>query len=245
MNRYAVIPARYASTRFPGKPLALLAGKPIIQHVWERVHKSGIFNDVIIATDDLKISAVAQEFGAIVMLTDSDLPSGTDRIAAVAEFFEEDSVILNVQGDEPLISTQALKALVEAFNDSEVMMASLMTPFDKEDDLKNPNLVKVVTDYNGNALYFSRSPIPYNRDGEHDCVYFRHIGVYAFRYPALMRFVSLPQGKLEQIEKLEQLRALENGIPIRMINTSYQGIGIDSPEDLESIAKIFTQGTSV
>ncbi|MFA5484496.1 MAG: 3-deoxy-manno-octulosonate cytidylyltransferase, partial [Candidatus Cloacimonadaceae bacterium] len=158
---YAVIPARYASSRFPGKPLAVLAGKPMIQHVWERVIRSQLFDDVIIATDDLKISSVAQNFGAVVMLTDSSLPSGTDRVAAVAEYLEEDSVIVNVQGDEPLISPEALKALLEAFDDEEVMIASLMTPFENEEDILNPNMVKVVTDSKQNAIYFSRSPIPY------------------------------------------------------------------------------------
>ncbi|HCM14877.1 MAG TPA: 3-deoxy-manno-octulosonate cytidylyltransferase, partial [Candidatus Cloacimonas sp.] len=230
---YAVIPARYASSRFPGKPLAVLAGKPMIQHVWERVIRSQLFDDVIIATDDLKISSVAQNFGAVVMLTDSSLPSGTDRVAAVAEYLEEDSVIVNVQGDEPLISPEALKALLEAFDDEEVMIASLMTPFDSETDILNPNMVKVVTDSKQNAIYFSRSPIPYNRDNSTDCRYFRHIGIYGFRYAALTHFVDLPIGKLEAIEKLEQLRALEHGIPIRMVNTDYRGIGIDTPEDLE------------
>ncbi|MCB5296101.1 MAG: 3-deoxy-manno-octulosonate cytidylyltransferase [Candidatus Cloacimonetes bacterium] len=237
MNSYAVIPARYASTRFPGKPLAMLAGKPIIQHVWERVSKSKLFDEIFIATDDLKISAAAQNFGAIVMLTDSDLPSGTDRVAAVAEFLEPGSVILNVQGDEPLISTSALAALLDAFSDNDVLMASLMTDFTDPEEVSNPNMVKVVVDSRGNALYFSRSPIPYNRDGVPGYKFKRHIGVYGFRYEALMSFVSLPVGKLEGIEKLEQLRALEYGIPIRMVHSDYQGIGIDTPEDLLRIAK--------
>jgi len=242
MNCYAVIPARYASSRFPGKPLALLQGKPIIQHVWERVSQSGLFNEVIIATDDLKISAEAQAFGAVVMLTDSELPSGTDRVAAVSEYLEENSIILNVQGDEPLISADALKALLSAFDDSEVLMASLMTKFADAREATNPNMVKVVTDSRQNALYFSRSPVPYNRDNTENTNYMRHIGVYAFRYKALMRFVSLEPGKLEILEKLEQLRALENGIPIRMVYSDYQGIGIDTPEDLERIEKLFKKG---
>ncbi|MDY0380907.1 MAG: 3-deoxy-manno-octulosonate cytidylyltransferase [Candidatus Cloacimonadaceae bacterium] len=240
---YAVIPARYASSRFPGKPLAVLAGKPMIQHVWERVIRSQLFDDVIIATDDLKISSVAQNFGAVVMLTDSSLPSGTDRVAAVAEYLEEDSVILNVQGDEPLISLEALKTLLKAFEDEEVMIASLMTPFENEEDILNPNMVKVVTDSKQNAIYFSRSPIPYNRDSSPDCRYFRHIGIYGFRYAALMHFVKLPPGKLEAIEKLEQLRALENGIPIRMLSTDYQGIGIDTPEDMEKVSQTIAKGS--
>jgi 3-deoxy-manno-octulosonate cytidylyltransferase (CMP-KDO synthetase) len=243
MNCYAVIPARYASSRFPGKPLAMLAGKPILQHVWERVQQSKLFDEVFIATDDMKISAVAQDFGAIVMLTDSDLPSGTDRVAAVAEFLEPDSVILNVQGDEPLISAKALSALLQVFEDEEVLIASLMTGFSSEDDIHNPNMVKVVLDASGNALYFSRSPIPYNRDRIKSLKYLRHIGVYGFRYAALMRFVSLPPGKLEGLEQLEQLRALEHGIPIRMVYSDYQGIGIDTPEDLERVSKTIQEGT--
>ncbi|MCK9556463.1 MAG: 3-deoxy-manno-octulosonate cytidylyltransferase [Candidatus Cloacimonetes bacterium] len=245
MISYAVIPARYASSRFPGKPLALLAGKPILQHVWERASRSKLFNDVIIATDDLKISSVAQDFGAVVMLTDSSLPSGTDRVAAVAEYLEEESVILNIQGDEPLISIEALTALLQSFKDEAVMMASLMTPFENDEDITNPNMVKVVTDSLQNAIYFSRCPIPYNRDKDPDCRYFRHIGVYGFRHPALMRFVSLPVGKLEAIEKLEQLRALENSIPIRMTITNYKGIGIDTPEDLKKVSAALAKGKSL
>lgn len=242
MNCYAVIPARYASSRFPGKPLAMLAGKPIIQHVWERVQQSNLFDEVFIATDDLKISVAAQEFGAIVMLTDSDLPSGTDRVAAVAEFLEPDSVILNVQGDEPLISADALSILLQAFEDEDVSMASLMTNFTNEEDIRNPNMVKVVLDSRSNALYFSRSPIPYNRDQIRDLRYMRHIGVYGFRYNALLRFVSLPPGKLEGVEKLEQLRALEHGMPIRMVFSDYQGIGIDTPEDLKRVSLAIKEG---
>lgn len=232
MKYYAVIPARFASSRFPGKPLELLKGKPILQHVYENVLASGIFNEVFIATDDLRITSCAEDFGATVVMTDSALPSGTDRVAAVAELLEPDSVILNVQGDEPLITKEPLAALIKVFEDAEVGMASLMTSLSDSSQLSNPNIVKVVINNYADALYFSRSAIPFDRDQQAQVSYYRHIGVYAFRYQVLKQFVALPAGKLEQIEKLEQLRALEHGIPIRMVYTTYQGIGIDSPEDL-------------
>lgn len=238
MKRYAVIPARYASSRFPGKPLALLNGKPVLRHVYERVLASRLFDEVIIATDDLRISAVAQGFGATVVLTSADLPSGTDRTAAVAEMLEPDSIILNVQGDEPLITKAALQALISAFDDLDVKMASLMTPISDLEELENPNIVKVVTDVNGDAMYFSRSLIPFDRDHVSQRVYYRHIGVYGFEYSALMQFVKFPQGQYEQIEKLEQLRALENGLKIRMCKTDYQGLGVDTPKDLEKLSQL-------
>ncbi len=238
MKSYAIIPARYASTRFPGKPLAILRGKPMIQHVYENVMATGLFNDVFIATDDLRIEAAGETFGATVVLTDSNLPSGTDRAAALCETLEPDSIILNVQGDEPLISKDPLAALLKCFEDERVQMASLMTILKSAEDLANPNIVKVVCDSKSNALYFSRSAIPYDRDGSGNVEYYRHIGVYAFRYQCLLDFVALNPGKLEQIEKLEQLRALEHGIPIRMVITDYQGIGIDSPEDLHKVERL-------
>ena len=235
MKHYAVIPARYASTRFPGKPLALLKGKPMLQHVYENVVTTRLFDEVFIATDDLRIAAAGESFGATVVMTDSALPSGTDRVAALTEMMEPDSVIVNVQGDEPLICKEPLAALLKAFEDNEVQIASLMTMLDDPQDLINPNIVKVVTDTRLNALYFSRSAIPYDRDGKAQAQCFRHIGVYAFRSEALHKFVALSPGTLENIEKLEQLRALEHGIPIRMVITDYQGIGIDSPEDMQKV----------
>ncbi|MDD3103699.1 MAG: 3-deoxy-manno-octulosonate cytidylyltransferase [Candidatus Cloacimonetes bacterium] len=235
---YAVIPARYASSRFPGKPLALLNGKPILCHVYERVLSSELFDEVIIATDDLRISAVAQDFGATVVLTPDDLPSGTDRTAAVAEVLEPDSLILNVQGDEPMIDKAALQTVISAFDDMDVKMASLMTPITDIEELNSPNVVKVVTDVNGDAMYFSRSHIPFDRDQDFPREYYRHIGVYGFKHSALMQFVRFPAGKYEQIEKLEQLRALENGLKIRMCKTDYQGFGIDTPQDLEKLSQL-------
>lgn len=237
-RRYAIIPARYESSRFPGKPLALLAGKPVLRHVYERVLSSGLFHEVIIATDDMRISGVAQDFGATVVLTSEDLPSGTDRVATVAEVLEPDSIILNIQGDEPLINKEVLQILLAAFDDTDVKMASLMTLISDIEELANPNVVKVVIDAQGDAMYFSRSHIPFDRDREALPQYYRHIGVYGFTHSALMQFVKYPLGVYERIEKLEQLRALEHGLKIRMCKTDYQGFGIDTPQDLEKLSNL-------
>ena len=236
MKTAAIVPARYASTRFPGKPLADLMGKPIIQWVYEACELSGLFHHVIVATDSVLIEKAVRGFGGRVEHTSASHPSGTDRIAEVALKLEAD-IILNVQGDEPLITKAALSGLLGAFSDDSVKVASLMTPITEDRDLENPNVVKLVTDSTGNALYFSRFPIPYNRDNT-NTTYMRHIGVYAYRRESLLSFVNLPPSPLEQTEKLEQLRLLENGIPIRMVNTDYQGLGIDSPEDLELVKSL-------
>ncbi|MBP9038073.1 MAG: 3-deoxy-manno-octulosonate cytidylyltransferase [Candidatus Syntrophosphaera sp.] len=239
MKAVAIIPARYHSTRFPGKALAKLLNKPLIQWVWEAVNNSNLFDQVMVATDSVKIKEVVDNFGGIAILTSKEHQSGTDRIAEVAESLDSD-IIVNVQGDEPLINQKVLSSLLKIFEDSSIQIASLMTKIKDLKQLSNPNLVKVVVDNISNALYFSRSVIPYNRDNIHFEDYWQHIGVYAYRRNALMRLVKLPSGKLEQAEKLEQLRALENGIPIKMIKTEYNGIGVDTPEDLlklESLLK--------
>lgn len=237
MKFIAVIPARYASTRFPGKPLALLHGKPIIQHVYERVCAGNLFQDVIIATDDERIAQAVISFGGNYKMTSLNHPSGSDRIAEVIKELDC-GVVFNIQGDEPMIDTDILAKLKSVFADHEVRVASLMTPLKDDKVLLNINIVKVVIDNKLNALYFSRSPIPSNRDNLPGVEYFRHIGVYAYCKQALLDFVQLPQGRLEQIEKLEQLRFLENSIPIRMIKTDYQGIGIDTPEDLSQVEQL-------
>lgn len=239
MKAVAIIPARYASTRFPAKALAKLGGKPIIQHVYERVAGSKLFNEVIVATDSKEIMQAVNAFGGKAMMTSDKHRSGSDRIAEVAKKLKDVELVCNIQGDEPLIDTEALQQLLEVFYDPFVDMASLMTPIKDPEMLGNPNIVKVVTDVHGDALYFSRSCIPHDRDHDQKVVYFRHIGVYAYRFDVLQEFVELEEGKLEQIEKLEQLRALENGIPIRMLVTDYQGIGIDTPEDLARVEKEF------
>ncbi len=232
MKTAAIIPARLGSTRFPEKPLAMLGGKCLINCVWEAVVKTALFDEVIVATDDQRILDVVLAAGGKAQMTRSDHPSGSDRVAEVASGLDAD-IIVNVQGDEPFISAEVLKPLLDSFRDPKVQMASLMTPILDGGMLKDPGVVKVVTDASGKALYFSRSLIPHDRDGNAGYNYMRHIGVYAWRKETLLRFVSLSVGKLESVEKLEQLRALENGIDIQMVETDYQGIGIDTPEDLE------------
>jgi len=236
MKFIAIIPARWQSSRFPGKPLALLNNKPIIQHVYENVLNSGIFEQVIVATDSQNILDAVHSFGGSAQMTGTEHHSGTDRVAEVCQNLDFD-IVVNVQGDEPFISAEPLKLLTDVFHDPQVQVASLMhLIIGKIDD---HNLVKVVCDNQGNALYFSRSVIPCNRDYNPEAYYYGHVGVYAFRKETLLKFIELPPAKLENIEKLEQLRLLENGIKIKMIETKYSGIGIDTPEDLAKAEKKF------
>jgi 3-deoxy-manno-octulosonate cytidylyltransferase (CMP-KDO synthetase) len=236
----AIIPARYDSTRFPAKALALLQGRPVIQWVWEAAADSGLFDDVIVATDSALIREAVEKAGGKAVLTRPDHPSGTDRVAEVAASLKA-RIIVNIQGDEPLIKKTALRELLGAFSDSEVQIASLMTPIRDTALLEERNTVKVVVDVNSNALYFSRAPIPFNRDKSQFYRYWRHVGAYAYRRKALLELVELLPGELEQVEKLEQLRALENGMPIRMVVTDYQGIGIDTPRDLERVETLLKE----
>jgi 3-deoxy-manno-octulosonate cytidylyltransferase (CMP-KDO synthetase) len=237
MKAAAIIPARLGSTRFPEKPLAMLGGKCLITRVWEAVVATELFDEVIVATDSKRILDVVLAAGGKAQMTSSEHPSGSDRVAEVASGLEAD-IIVNVQGDEPFITADVLKPLLDSFRDDAVQMASLMTPILDAEQLDDPGIVKVVTDAAGKALYFSRSLIPFDRDGSSGYNYMRHIGVYAWRRETLLRFVSLGMGKLERVEKLEQLRALENGIAIQMVETDYQGIGIDTPEDLARAERI-------
>ena len=234
-NVYGIIPARYASSRFPGKPLALINDKPMIQWVYERVQSSEV-RDLVVATDDERIAACVRGFGGRVVMTSPDHASGTDRCgeAALSLHPDENDVVINIQGDEPLISPKEIHLLASAFEDRSVQIATLVNPFHDDTLLHNPNVVKVVKAKNGNVLYFSRLPIPYLR-GESAVApenYYRHIGVYAYRYGALRQIVQLPPSELENSEKLEQLRWLENGYTIRALECDYQGIGVDTPEDL-------------
>lgn len=233
-----VIPARFASTRFPGKPLVNLANKPIIQHVYEAV--KGLNLPIIIATDNEIIAKRVKEFGADCVLTSETHQSGSDRIAEVVKELDYD-LIINVQGDEPFIQIQPLKELILAFEDKSISLASLMHKLDSPEEINNPNNVKVVCGINNQALYFSRSPIPFNRDNYADVRYFKHVGVYAYTKKALLEFVNLPMGNLEKIEKLEQLRFLENGYKIKMVETTYKAIGIDTPEDLLEAEKFINK----
>ena len=236
MNIVAAIPARYAATRFPGKLMQVLGKKPIIRHVYDNTVATGLFKDVFVVTDSNIIYKEIKENGGKTIMSKKEHESGSDRIAeAVAEMNVD--VIVNVQGDEPFIKKEPLEKLVRLFDDPGVQVASLMRKI-SEEEAGNPNNVKVVTDKLGYALYFSRSIIPYQRDEKANAGYFLHVGVYAYTKNVLMNFTKWPQSSLEKIEKLEQLRYLENGIKIKMAETDYNNIAIDTPEDLEK-AKLF------
>ena len=231
MNIVAVIPARYVATRFPGKLMQMLGKKPIIRHVYDNTVATGLFKDVLIVTDSDIIYKEIKENGGEAIMSKKKHESGSDRIAeAVAEMNVD--IIVNVQGDEPFIKKEPLEKLVRLFNEPDVQVASLMRRISKE-EAGNPNNVKVVTDRSGYALYFSRSIIPYQRDERTNTGYFLHVGVYAYKKDVLMNFTKWPQSSLEKIEKLEQLRYLENSIKIKMAETEYNNIAIDTPEDLE------------
>jgi 3-deoxy-manno-octulosonate cytidylyltransferase (CMP-KDO synthetase) len=232
-----VIPARFASSRFPGKPLVSLAGKPMIQHVWERASRSRYLRSITIATDDRRIEAAARAFGASVTMTRPDHVSGTDRAAEAASITDA-SIIVNIQGDEPLIAPEAIDAaILSLLDDPGVEMATLKKRITAPEEIRSPNVVKVVTDPQGYALYFSRSPIPYDREG--GAVYWKHIGLYVYRRGLLLNYSSLRRGPLEMAEHLEQLRALENGVPIRVAETDHETFGVDTPEDLEKVQALF------
>jgi 3-deoxy-manno-octulosonate cytidylyltransferase (CMP-KDO synthetase) len=235
-----VIPARFQSSRFPGKALALLASKPIIQHVWERSQRAATLSDVIIATDDSRIYNEARGFGARVAMTSPAHLSGTDRVAEVAEAYPDATLIVNIQGDEPLIDPAAIDAAARALlGDTRLSMGTLSKRIERVDEITNPNVVKVVTALNGDAIYFSRNPIPYNRGG--GAVYFKHIGLYVYRRDFLLAYPSLAVGPLEKIECLEQLRALENGHRIGVVETGYESLGVDTPEDLEEVSRMIAE----
>ena len=226
-----VIPARYASTRFPGKVLANLAGKPMIQHVFERARASKA-DDCLIAADDQRVIDACAKFGARAIMTDPALPSGSDRIAAALKGIPAD-IIINVQGDEPLLPTEAIDQLIDRMKQSDKPAMATVGVQGSREELDNPNKVKLVMSNSNRALYFSRSMIPFLRTGGEDMNVYLHWGIYAYRREVLERFVSLPAGKLENCEKLEQLRALENDIDIQVLITNLESVGVDTPEDLE------------
>jgi len=233
MRTIAVIPARYAATRFPAKLMQMLGDKTVIRHTYDNTVATGLFDEVLVATDSPLIADEILACGGKVFMSKKEHESGSDRIAEAVQDLDVD-VIVNVQGDEPFMKREPLAALVNAFADSRVQVGSLMHRIHDEEQLNNPNIVKLVTDKEGFALLFSRSCIPYQRNTNIAVNYFRHIGVYAYRKPALMQFVQWPMSILENIEKLEQLRYLENGVRIKMVETDFIGIGIDTPEDLLS-----------
>lgn len=237
-----VIPARFASTRFPGKPLVRIAGKPMIQWVWERASRSRQISRLAVATDDERIAEAARAFGAEVVMTRPDHVSGTDR-AAEAAAAAGAPVIVNIQGDEPLIDTAAIDlAIATLLDDPGCQMATLKKRLTRPEDIANPHVVKVVTALDGRALYFSRAPIPASRGTP--AGYWKHIGLYVYRRQLLLAYPTLPRGPLEQAEQLEQLRALENGIPIRVAETDYDTVGVDTPEDLEAVLDVLKRNIS-
>ncbi|MBR4854104.1 MAG: 3-deoxy-manno-octulosonate cytidylyltransferase [Alistipes sp.] len=240
MRFIAIIPARYASTRFPAKPLALLGGKPVIQRVYEQV--TGVISSAVVATDDERIADAVKSFGGQVVMTSPNHKSGTDRCwEAYQKLGEEYDVVINVQGDEPFIAHSQLKAIMECFNDENTDIATLVKPFSESDGLaalENPNSPKVVLDSESRAIYFSRSVIPYLRGVEREQwlsshTFYKHIGMYAFRSDVLGKITSLPQSTLELAESLEQLRWLENGYKIGVGISDVETVGIDTPEDLQ------------
>jgi 3-deoxy-manno-octulosonate cytidylyltransferase (CMP-KDO synthetase) len=232
-----IIPARYGSTRFEGKPLAIIDGRPMIQHVYQRSKEAEFVDDVIVATDDARVMNAVMEFNGKVMMTSPRHKCGTDRIAEIAERIDAE-IIVNVQGDEPLISPRAIDEVVAPLKaEKNLKMCTLMKKITDQKELHDPDVVKVVTDRQGYALYFSRSMIPYPRDAEYGDAY-KHIGVYVYRKDFLLQFSKMEQTPLERCESLEQLRALENGIRIKVIETGYDSISVDRPGDLEEIKKL-------
>ena len=241
MKSICVIPARYASTRLPGKPLKLIAGVPMICRVFDRASKAKFIDKAIVATDDERIFKAVKEYGGEVMMTRADHPTGTDRLAEVAAAFDDVDVIVNVQGDEPLIEPSLIDNLIALFkDDSDLQMATVSTELSDEDEIKNPNNVKVISDLKGYALYFSRSVIPYPRNVGNSKVY-KHIGIYAYRRDFLLQYAKMTPTPLEKSESLEQLRAPENGYKIKVLRSDNQFIGVDTEEDLKLVNEIYSK----
>ena len=242
MKILGIIPSRYGSSRFPGKPIHPLCGKPLVAWVVEAVKKAKTLDDVIVATDDERIVAAVEAHGGKAVMTPSELPSGTDRIACAAGDFADDDILVNIQGDEPLISPDLIDALVGRMKEgSKWDMATAVTPIKSLDDLNAKTVVKVVLDRDDGALYFSRAPIPCDRDHEPDIksgLWVRHLGIYAYRGAFLKKYISAPPCDLEKTEKLEQLRALWMGAKIAVIRTDDEGVGVDTPEDAVRIEAI-------
>ncbi len=238
MKAIAVIPARLASTRLPRKMLREIAGQPLIARVYDAVRSSPLLEDVIIATDSDEILQLCRRHGWNARMTSAAHRSGTERVYEISNMVAAD-VYVNVQGDEPMTRPEQIATLLEVMSDSKVQVGTLKTPASPE-DINNPNAVKVVADAAGRALYFSRATIPYDRDGGNPR-YFKHLGFYAYRKPALDRFCSLPESSLERSERLEQLRFLENGIAIYVAETPYDSVGVDTEEDLRRVEEILAK----
>jgi 3-deoxy-manno-octulosonate cytidylyltransferase (CMP-KDO synthetase) len=238
----AIIPARYQSNRFAGKPLAMIAGKPMIQHVVERAQKVDLLSRVVVATDDIRIGECVQSFGGEYVLTRSDHVSGSDRLAETAEILEisEQDVVVNIQGDQPLFSAEVVEQVARPLLDDPTLpMSTLIYKIVRPEEINDPNHVKTVFTHKNYALYFSRSPIPFQRNPEEGVTptYYKHLGFYAYRKGFLLTFVGLPEGEWERFEKLEQLRALEYGYRIKVVLTEHDSIEVDTPEDLLRVEK--------
>jgi 3-deoxy-manno-octulosonate cytidylyltransferase (CMP-KDO synthetase) len=242
-----VIPARWASSRFPGKALARLDSRTMLEHVHERVSMARYLSSVIIATDDERIYKEGRRFGARVQMTRSDHLSGTDRVAEVASAWEDVDLVVNIQGDEPLIDPSTIDAAVlPLLEEPAIPMGTLKKRIEDVREISDSNVVKVVTDRFENAIYFSRSTIPFHRDSKTEnpgagdaAVHYKHIGLYVYKRDFLLRYSGMPVGPLEQAERLEQLRALENGFKIRVVETDYESLGVDTPADLERVQALF------
>ncbi|HQI41042.1 MAG: 3-deoxy-D-manno-octulosonate cytidylyltransferase [Ignavibacteriales bacterium UTCHB2] len=243
-----VIPARFASTRLMGKPLADIGGKSLLQHTYEGASKSKLLDKIVIAVDDEQVAKTAKKFGASVIMTPKDCQTGSDRIAIVAKEFPRADIIVNIQGDEPFISGMMIDQAIEPLIfDPDVNVSTLAKLIDKVEELESPSVVKVVFDYKNFALYFSRSPIPFVRDAKNskemleNADIYKHIGLYVFRKDYLIKFTQLEPTDLEQWEKLEQLRMLENGFKIKIVETEFDSFSVDTPEDLEKARKIYSK----
>ncbi|MDP2363331.1 MAG: 3-deoxy-manno-octulosonate cytidylyltransferase [Ignavibacteria bacterium] len=243
-----VIPARFASTRLMGKPLADIGGKSLLQHTYEGASKSKLMNQIVIAVDDEQVAKAAKEFGAAVMMTPKSCATGSDRIAIVAKEFPRADIIVNIQGDEPFISGMMIDQAIEPLLfDLDVNVSTLAKLIESVEELKSPSVVKVVFDYKNFALYFSRSPIPYVRDAEDEkdmiekADFYKHVGLYVYRKEYLLKFTQLEPTDLEMWENLEQLRMLENGFNIKIVETEYDSFSVDTPEDLEKARKIYSK----
>lgn len=243
-----IIPARFASTRLMGKPLASIGGKPMIQHTYENSLKSKLLNKVVVAVDDEKVAQVIKDFGGTAIMTPKDISTGSDRIAIAAKQIEGVKIIVNIQGDEPFIHGEMIDQAIEPLLfDSSVQVTTLAKRIESVDELKLPSITKVVFDYQNYAMYFSRSPIPFVRDARTNLErisksdIYKHLGLYAFRKDALLKFTSLEQTDLEKAEKLEQLRMLENGMKIKVVETEYESLAVDTPEDLERARNYYSR----
>lgn len=232
-----MIPARYGATRFPAKLMQLLGDKTVIRHTYDATMATGLFDEVVVVTDSEIIYNEITAAGGKAVMSKKEHESGSDRIAEAAADMDVD-IIVNVQGDTPFVKREPLEKLLNQFNDATVQVASMMQILTKQEEIDDPNFVKVAVDKNMNALFFSRSVIPYPRDKQFPTTYYEHIGVYAFRKQALLDFTNWPMTPLEAAEKVECLRYLENGVPMRMIVVDYMGVEIDTPEDLNKAAKL-------